>query len=122
MKRQSLCDKMEMKKVRESERGAREREREVFVERLTTPHDLIVLLKTAGVDEREGVRRDAKPHTHCCSVGDKEGQHPRLGPLELTTKHATNSPSVKRKNGQTMSMHITSSERRNCSFKFCLDK
>lgn len=51
----SLYNKMEMKKLRESERGAKERE--AFVERLTTPHDLIVLLKTAGVFEREGERQ-----------------------------------------------------------------
>lgn len=64
MKRQSLHDKMEMKKVRESERGAKERE--AFVERLTTPHDLIVLLKTAGVDEREGGGQEGEmpEHTH----------------------------------------------------------
>lgn len=31
-------------------------ERALFVERLTTPHDLIVLLKAAGVDYRFGER------------------------------------------------------------------
>lgn len=53
-----MYDKMEMKKVRESKRGAKERA--AFVERLTTPHDLIVLLKTAGVDEKEGGRQDGE--------------------------------------------------------------
>jgi len=55
---------MEMKKVRESESGAKERE--VFVERFITPHDLIVLLKTAGVDETE---RCQAAHTLLLSRG-----------------------------------------------------
>lgn len=120
MKRQSLHDKMEMKKVRESERGAKERE--VFVERLTRSHDLIVLLKTAGVDEREGGGRDAKPHTHCCSVGDKEEPTSTARPTGTDNKTHHKFTLNETQEWTDNAMHITSSEERQCSFPFRSDK
>lgn len=48
--------------MRERERKGK---REVFVERLTTPHDRIVPLEAAGVDERNGGMEGVKKRAAC---------------------------------------------------------
>lgn len=62
-------------KTRGNEEMSRERERtegkgesRVIVERLTTPHDLIVMLKTAGEAGRSVGGRNASHHILQCCV------------------------------------------------------
>lgn len=56
---------------REGERTEGKGERGVIVGRLTTPHDLIVMLKTAGEAGRRVGGRDASYHIlqRCVTVG-----------------------------------------------------
>lgn len=81
--------KREKGKKRERERkGQREKEREVFVERLTTPHDRIVPLEVAGVDERnggmEGVKKGPHAKLHTQSVIQKGDIHATHTSWEVT--------------------------------------
>lgn len=66
--------KEEIYREREREREQRERrESGVIVGRLTTPHDLIVMLKTAGEAGKSVGGRDASHHILQCCV--TEGGH-----------------------------------------------
>lgn len=94
LKKTNECTIKTGERENEGERKKR-KEREVFVGRLTTPHDRIVPLDAAGVDERNGGMEGEKKRAACQTThrvlfsGGTNTQHtPRLrGDTKQTTSY-----------------------------------